>query len=96
MICSSCGATIADKAIVCYRCGTPTALPAAKSTRPAARRGGRPPVVALVLILVGVLVAAFSLLSDTVASWGPSMRAIGTAVGVVVGIVGAWILVRRR
>ena len=29
MTCRSCGATIADKAIVCYRCGTPTDVPAA-------------------------------------------------------------------
>lgn len=28
MVCGNCGATVADKAIVCYRCGTPTALPA--------------------------------------------------------------------
>jgi hypothetical protein len=37
MICSSCGAEIADKAIVCYRCGTPTAIPA-PPVRPASPR----------------------------------------------------------
>ena len=41
MVCSGCGATIADKAIVCYRCGTPTAVPAAprRTTGTPARRG---------------------------------------------------------
>jgi len=34
MTCGSCGATIADKAIVCYRCGAATAIPAAP-VRPA-------------------------------------------------------------
>jgi len=29
MVCGGCGATIADKAIVCYRCGTPTTAPGA-------------------------------------------------------------------
>lgn len=29
MVCGTCGATIADKAIVCYRCGTATAIPGA-------------------------------------------------------------------
>jgi hypothetical protein len=33
MTCRSCGATIADKAIVCYRCGTPTADPATLTPR---------------------------------------------------------------
>jgi len=37
MKCSSCGAEIADKAIVCYRCGTPTAMPT-PAARPAPPR----------------------------------------------------------
>jgi ribosomal protein L40E len=36
MICRSCGATIADKAIVCYKCGTATTE--AKFKAPAARK----------------------------------------------------------
>ena len=37
MNCRSCGTEIADKAIVCYRCGTPTADLPAVPVRPAER-----------------------------------------------------------
>lgn len=37
MICRKCGREIADKAIVCYRCGTPTDIPA-PPRRPDPRR----------------------------------------------------------
>ena len=52
MICRNCGTEIADKAIVCYRCGTATTDPV---RRPAAVRpgGGRlVPVVGLVLLVL--------------------------------------------
>jgi hypothetical protein len=52
MTCRSCGAEIATKAIVCYRCGTPTAEVAA---RPAARTGrsrwAALPVMIVILVL---------------------------------------------
>jgi hypothetical protein len=58
MTCRSCGATIADKAIVCYRCGTPTAASAPKS----APVRGRPSwitwlivLIVLALVVLGVL-----------------------------------------
>ena len=55
MKCRACGFEIADKAIVCYRCGTPTAEPA---PRPAARRRRRTwPVLILVLLLLVVVLA---------------------------------------
>ncbi len=38
MICKSCGTEIADKALVCYRCGQATAEPRVKPGVPAARR----------------------------------------------------------
>ena len=55
MICANCGATIADRAIVCYKCGTPTAIPEApaRPTRPP-----RTPVSALVVAGAGVVSAA--------------------------------------
>jgi hypothetical protein len=52
MVCGSCGTTIADKAIVCYRCGQPTEMPIVR--RPAAAAApvsGRPWVVIAVLVL---------------------------------------------
>jgi hypothetical protein len=39
MVCRHCGTEIADKAIVCYRCGQATAEPVFKPAGAAARRG---------------------------------------------------------
>jgi hypothetical protein len=52
MVCGSCGATIAEKAIVCYRCGTATAIPAPppKPVQPSARPW--PMIVLLVVVAV--------------------------------------------
>jgi len=53
MICRNCGTEIADKAIVCYRCGTGTAEPARK---PAEIRPRRPLLVpAIVVVILAVL-----------------------------------------
>jgi hypothetical protein len=53
MTCRNCGTEIADKAIVCYRCGTATADPV---RRPVEVRRRRSPVV-LFLILLAVAAA---------------------------------------
>ena len=59
MICRNCGTEIADKAIVCYRCGTGTKEPLRK---PAEIHRRRTPLwlvfaVILVIILIGLLLA---------------------------------------
>jgi hypothetical protein len=56
MICRNCGTEIADKAIVCYRCGTATADPVRKPAEIRRRRGG---VVSLVVLIVLALLALF-------------------------------------
>ncbi|HVQ43248.1 MAG TPA: hypothetical protein VMS54_13605 [Vicinamibacterales bacterium] len=60
MTCRHCGIEIADKAIVCYRCGTPTAdLP---SPRLQGSRPGVPPwvwVVVVVVIVAGAVLAYY-------------------------------------
>jgi len=69
MICKQCGTTIADKAIVCYRCGTATTDPVRKplgdqsltgvpSVRPT--RSGWPSLAALVILF---LLALYTVLS---------------------------------
>jgi hypothetical protein len=58
MQCRNCGAEIADKALICYKCGTatteakyqPTPLPAASR-----RSGLVPTVIALALLVAAVL-----------------------------------------
>lgn len=52
MTCRSCGAQIADRAIVCYRCGTPTEEPV-KHDKPAAL-SVMPIIVVVILVAVGI------------------------------------------
>jgi hypothetical protein len=59
MTCGSCGATIADKAIVCYRCGAPTASPAMPAGGVPARRSR---TASVVLLAIGVVLLAVSVM----------------------------------
>ena len=57
MICKHCGTEIADKALICYRCGNATTEP---RVAPPARRRKRSPlplIVLLILILLAILAA---------------------------------------
>ena len=56
MTCRSCGAVIAEKAIVCYKCGAPTAV-APPPVRPAPSRG--PALWVAVLAVAGIAVAGW-------------------------------------
>ena len=63
MTCRSCGLEIAEKAIVCYRCGAPTADPrAAGPAHGPARRAKWQPAV---LLGAAAVLAAWSLLRTT-------------------------------
>ncbi len=62
MICKHCGTEIADKALICYRCGNATTEPRIKPPsqgplfeRP--RRSRMPVVAIVVLILLALLIA---------------------------------------
>jgi hypothetical protein len=86
MTCRSCGATIADKAIVCYRCGTPTAVP-----QPPARP--KPPARAPWAIVVATLAMAGVTVALAVAS--PEHRTAAEAVGGALTVaLGAWAAAR--
>jgi hypothetical protein len=61
MVCKYCGTEIADKALICYRCGNATTEPRIKPPaegplfeRP---RRSRTPVVITVLIVLAILIA---------------------------------------
>lgn len=56
MTCTTCGATIADKAIVCYRCGAATAAPPAPQRPATPRRAWRALAMGLVLAAAALLV----------------------------------------
>jgi hypothetical protein len=52
MTCRHCGTEIADKAIVCYRCGAATTDPVRQPAAVRSRRGRMLPLVALVLLVL--------------------------------------------
>ena len=56
MICRQCGTEIADKAIVCFRCGTATTDPI---RRPAEIRRRRSPLLSTAALVLLVLAALF-------------------------------------
>jgi hypothetical protein len=56
MQCRNCGTEIADKAIICYRCGTATTDPVRK---PVAVRPRRTPLIPLVILVVLVAIAGY-------------------------------------
>lgn len=63
MTCRSCGATIAPKAIVCYKCGSPTEDHAAVPREPLTR--ARRTVAPLLVIEIVVVAAAAWLIPKT-------------------------------
>jgi hypothetical protein len=54
MLCRSCGTEIADKAIVCYRCGAATSDPVRKPVQIRRRRPILPAIALLIFVLVGL------------------------------------------
>jgi hypothetical protein len=75
MVCGNCGATIAEKAIVCYRCGTATAIPTPTPKAP-------PPVVRpWILIALLTLVAI-------VLGWLASSEPAGSVRQLVLAAIG--------
>ena len=55
MKCRSCGTTIAEKAIVCYKCGTPTMEAPVRAARPAPKQR------ILLWVAIAVVIAALIL-----------------------------------
>ena len=94
MICRQCGTEIADKAIVCYRCGTATTDPV---RRPAAIRRRNPllPTAALVLLVLAALFLgeAGRIAPRYQAAWETPVAAILASLAVVILLVR---IARRR
>jgi hypothetical protein len=88
MTCRHCGTEIAEKALVCYRCGHATADPPARKAEAGVGRS-RVPVVAALVILV--LCALFM----SQAAVGQAPRAVSWAVAVLAVVVLAWRLWRK-
>lgn len=94
MPCRSCGATIADKALICYKCGTATTeakyQPAALPPAGGARSGLVPTVIAMAIL------AAAALYIERSSSAGGSHWATYVAVAAAVIIIGIRAYARRR
>jgi hypothetical protein len=91
MTCRQCGTEIAEKALICYRCGTATTEARVK---PPARAPSRGSGVMALLALV-VLVAAGLLMGQIAGGTVP--REVGYALAGLATIVLAWrVVVRRR
>ncbi len=80
MICKSCGTEIADKALICYRCGAATSEPAAR--RPLPRRRGT--MVSSVTALAVMVILALYL---TRAAIGETPRVLGWVLFALAAIV---------
>ena len=92
MQCRNCSAEIADKALICYKCGTATTEARYQPAQlPAARRSGLVPTV----IALALLVAA-ALLIERVARTDQSQWVTYVAVGVAVIVIGIRAYARRR
>jgi uncharacterized membrane protein YkvI len=91
VICRTCGIEIADKALICYRCGTATTE--AKFT-PVARRRFSSWLIADILVIVVLALAALGI-DRMVAADAPHLASwILVAVAVVIVAVRAYL--RRR
>ena len=85
MKCRNCGTEIADKALICYRCGEATTAPRIAPPPPQAERGPWPVVIAI-LLLIGAAVLVLPELEPG------TPRMAGWATLVVVTILTVWTL----
>jgi len=60
MQCRNCGTEIADKAIVCYRCGTATTDPVRKPVPIGRARTGPPLFPGIAILVVALLMISFA------------------------------------
>jgi phosphotransferase system glucose/maltose/N-acetylglucosamine-specific IIC component len=92
MQCRSCGAQIADKAIVCYRCGAGTTDPVRKAVPIKRRSPLVPGVVAAILALAALYMWQ---VARTAANPELPRLAAGLAIGAAVAVLILFVLRRR-
>ena len=85
MQCRQCGTEIADKAIVCFRCGAGTTDPVRKAVPITPQRS---PLVPVVIVLVLVLAAVFlGYLSRSAANPEPLQIGAGLTLGAAIAVL---------
>jgi hypothetical protein len=91
VICRQCGTEIADKAIVCYRCGRSTAEP----VRPTGTRKTRPAGSSLISLAALVILVVAGLFMGTTAT-GQVPRVVAWVLSALGVLILLWRLLRRR
>jgi hypothetical protein len=91
MICRNCGTEIADKAIICYRCGTATTEARFK---PAAARAAWPTLLIVVMIVVGLIALTTAYVEFTRGAQTGTVSGVAVAAALLVVVVRA--VARRR
>jgi len=94
MVCKHCGTEIADKAIICYRCGAGTTDPVRQPARVTRRRS---PLLSLIAIAVMLLLALYMGQASRTAAIHPNLAQ--TLAGVLAGAAVVLLIlrvVRRR
>lgn len=89
MICKNCGTEIADKALVCFRCGAATFEAKVKPGRGGKPRSQIPAVIALIILILAAL-----FMSQAAAGEAP--RLVSWVLAGLAVIVLAWHLFQRR
>ena len=93
MICKHCGTEIADKAIVCYRCGAGTSDPVRQP--PARRRSS--PILSFVLFVLLLLMGLYMGYASPTAADPDTYRTIaGVFVGAALVVLVLRVVRRRR
>jgi Na+/proline symporter len=93
VICRSCGTEIADKALICYRCGTATTEPIYKPAAPRQRRSSTSLLVSVVAIILLAMIALY--LGRTQSDSAPRIYSwIPVAAGLAIAGIRAYL--RRR
>ena len=94
MLCKHCGTEIADKAIVCYRCGAGTTDPVRQPV-PLKRRGN--PLLSFVTVVLLLLIALYlGQASRTAADPSRFQTIAGVVAGVAVMVLILRVVRRRR
>ena len=89
MLCRHCGTEIADKALICFRCGAAT-------TDPLRKPPGPRPRASLVPLVLGLIVLILAALYLGRAAAGETPTIVAWVIAVLAAIVVAWRLVSRR
>jgi hypothetical protein len=82
MKCRQCGTEIAEKALICYRCGTATTAPRIPPPPARPARGPLPVIVAILIIIATAVLAVPQLPEGTARISGYVAVALFTAVSV--------------